>query len=248
MLEINYKESGDQVIAEAQHDLLSKLGEYKMLGLNVLLLLSGGSALKILESGFDFSVLGSHVKIGVLDERYTDDENFSNYAQLVKSGFIGKAIEAGCREFIDTRVKNGETSSDLRTSFDLALHRWHENNPLGKIVATIGMGDDGHTAGLIPSGNNFEQIFSPTNTRWVEELVVPNQPDGARERVTTTFNFLAMIAYGVMVVMGAGKIKAMKKLANEDGSYLETPARWYRKTAGTIKCYTDCKIDSAVGV
>ncbi len=247
MLEINYRESSDQVIAEAQHDLLSKLGEYKRQGLNVLLLLSGGSALKLLGSGFDFSVLGPHVTIGVLDERYTEDENFSNYAQLVKSGFIDKAQEAGCHEFIDTRVKNGETSSDLRTSYDLALLRWHEDNPLGKIVATIGMGDDGHTAGIIPGGNNFEQIFSRLNPRWVEELVVPSQPEGARARVTTTFSFLAMIAYGVMVVIGEGKMKAMKKLTDKDGSDLETPARWYRKTAGTIKCYTDCNVGNVVG-
>lgn len=246
MLEREYRETSEQVIRDAQKDLLDKLREYRDDGTRILLLLSGGSALKLLGEGFDYGVLGSHVTIGVLDERYTRNEEFSNYAQLVKLGFIGKAMEAGCQDVIDTRVKDEETIEELRTGYEIALHRWVENNPSGKIVATIGMGEDGHTAGIIPSGVDFAEKFKVTNQRWVETLSVPTQPEGAKERVTTTFNFLAMIAYGVMVVTGNGKSPALQRFANEEGSLMLTPARIWRQIDGCVKCYTDIKVEGSI--
>ncbi len=238
MLQVEFGLAKNEVIERAQADLLEYLAECKREGAPVLLCLSGGSALELIKNGFDFNTLGSHVTVTVLDERFTTNPKHSNMAQLFECGFAQKAIEAGC-QLIDTRVKEGEDINSVAGGFALAIERWSNGNPNGKIVATIGMGDDVHTAGIIPSADNFRAILDPKLQKLVVGYHVGTQPVETQERITTTFNFLAMVAYGVMVVMGEKKIPAMQALMAREGDKLVSPARIWRETKGIIKCYTD---------
>ncbi len=237
MLNIEKLETKENVISSARTSLEVYLGGCKQNDEKVLLCLSGGSALALLED-FDFKVLGDNVTITVLDERFSTDPSINNMAQIEKTGFLDRAREAGC-QIIDTKVRVDETMDDLITGFNMALVRWQENNKDGKIVATAGMGPDGHTSGIIPGSDNFEEIFGENSGRLVVGYTAANQPEDRNKRVTTNFDFLRSVAFATLIVMGDEKVSAKDRLLAESGSLVETPARVWREVRGNVLMYTN---------
>lgn len=218
------------------HDYLLKCKENRV---EVLLCLSGGSALELLPN-FDSDVLGNHVTIVVLDERFSKNPEINNLAQIEKTGFIEKAVKAGC-EIIDTKPKNNESIEELAAGFNMALVRWIGNHPGGKIVATAGLGPDGHTSGIIPESANFDEVFMVNTGRMAVGYKAANQPEDRNLRVTTTFEFLRMIAFAVLIVMG-DKQDALDRLNAPTGELKVTPARIWRETVGNVRLFTDLKV------
>lgn len=227
-------------VLEARQALADKLGELKGSNTSTLLCLSGGSALEILKD-FDFSVLGPHVTITVLDERYSTDPSINNMAQIYTTGFIESAMNEGC-ELIDTRVKEDESIEELVAGYNMAIVRWIENHKFGKIVATAGMGPDGHTSGIIPGSDNFEDLFMKNNQRYVVGYKAANQPEDRCMRATTNFEFLRMITFAVLLVTGAEKQEGLNRVLGENGSLVETPARIWQEIAGQVFLFSDLKV------
>lgn len=69
----------------------------------ILLLLSGGSAFDLLDH-ISPEVLGAHITIGMLDERFDTEPSINNFAQLQTLRFYETAKQAGC-SFIDSQVQ-----------------------------------------------------------------------------------------------------------------------------------------------
>ncbi len=200
------------------------------------LLLSGGSALNILDSGLDVSLFNKNVTVGVLDERYSTDPKINNFDQLTQTGFYKKIVESGAK-FIDTRVReigpaqkeknatNKETSEELTERFSDALK--NINVP---IISTVGVGADGHTSGMMPfpeDPRRFGELFENT-----DKLVVSYDATGKNQftkRITTTLPFMRNISYAVGIVIGDEKRQALQKIADKNGTLAETPARILRE-------------------
>lgn len=236
MLNVEYKRAGVAALY-AQTELVDHLRKCKDKQLNVLLCLSGGSALEILKD-FPFDVLGDHVTISVLDERYSIDPKINNTAQIAKTGFLEKAMASGC-QLIDTRVAEGDSIEEVVAGYNMGLLRWIENNPKGKIVATVGMGTDGHTSGIIPGSVDFERLFGDDQNNLVVAYSAANQPEIQKMRITTTFAFLEKVAFAVMLVLGEGKREALIRLMAEEGTLSETPARIWRSPGNETLVITD---------
>lgn len=240
MLNIERFQSKEEVIVEGRRALEDFLRDNKRRHENVLLCLSGGSALELLNE-FDFSVIGENVTLTVLDERFSTNPAINNMAQIEKIGFLHRAREVGC-QVIDTRVNEGETMEEVVVGFNMALVRWQENNPTGKIVATAGMGPDGHTSGIIPQSRNFDKLFMHDSGRYVVGYTAANQPEDRNQRVTTNFEFLRLVAFAVLVVMGEEKKSAETRLLANQGSLAETPARIWRETRGMATMFTNLQL------
>ncbi len=150
----------------------------------ILLILSGGSAFTILDF-VPTTVLGSHITVTVLDERYSIDPAVNNFAQLEQTSFYKTCIEQGVN-YISTKVLEGETMEALRDRFDLALHTWKEQNRDGVVIATMGIGADGHTAGIFPG----EYGVDFNDDAWVVGYSVPKEVNEYTDRVTVTKTFL----------------------------------------------------------
>lgn len=238
MLRIEQVET-DKAALYARSELIKYLTKCKVDNTSVLLCLSGGSALELIKD-FPMEILGSHVTITVLDERYSTDPKINNMAQIPATGFLDKATAAGCG-IIDTRVKEGESIEEVVAGYHLALTRWMENNPDGKIVATAGMGPDGHTSGIIPGSNNFDILFGDDQKKLVVGYVAANQPEAQKMRITTTFAFLEKVAFAVMLVLGESKAEAMTRLLAVEGILSETPARIWRSSQIETVLVTDLK-------
>lgn len=193
---------------------------------DVLLLLSGGSALVLLD-GIDALLLGPHLTISVLDERWTYEEKDSNFAQLAETDFYTAAKTAGT-QFIDPRPHEPESLHDTAQRFDLALKHWHITHREGTVIATMGIGEDGHTAGILPfpeDPDTFESLFMHTST-CVRGYTVPKEKNPHTKRMTVTITYLKRhIDHAVVYAVGEGKREALSRVEAEKGILAETPAR-----------------------
>lgn len=203
----------------------------------ILFLLSGGSALKILDF-IDESLLNENLTITVLDERYTQNMDENNFAQMEKTSFFELAMESGVN-FIGTLPRPNEALNEMSTRFENSLKTWVQENPNGKIIAALGMGEDGHTAGIFKNedAEKFKQLFD--SEKWVVGYDNLGQKL-PRERITTTFTFFEKIDLGIIFVCGERKKNALDGFFKKQKSINLLPALGWEKIKYT-KLVTDIK-------
>lgn len=179
----------------------------------ILLLLSGGSALSVVEA-LPADMVDKNVTVSVLDERY--DQSNSNFEQLTSLPFYDQAMESGAQS-IDTRTKDFKSLEDLAQRFEKALIDWRLSHPDGKVVVTQGVGVDGHTAGIMPfpeDVDRFNELFEQDN------LVVgydAGEKNSIPQRVTVTATFLrTWVDYSIVFLSGDDRRDVLKKIADND--------------------------------
>jgi len=204
----------------------------------VLLMVSGGSAFNLLH-GINAKNLGKHITISVLDERFSEDPKISNFVQLAGTEFYRKAGERGV-SFIDTRPRAGETVEELAKRFEKGLREWRERNSKGKVIITQGVGEDGHTAGIMPYPENpklFKRLFDDSST-WVVGYDAGEKNEYAL-RVTITHPFLRdVVDHSIIYAVGEGKREALRRVFLKEGTLWETPARIIHEMKD-VKLFTD---------
>lgn len=237
-MQITYCSSVEETRERAAEALRSFLNNAKNRQQPLLLLLSGGSAFSFLEH-VPQELFGPHVTVGMLDERFNVGENISNFAQFKETPFYA-AVRAAGASCIDTRAKDKETIEDFGDRFEQALRSWVEAHRNGVVVATMGIGVDGHTAGIMPFPENLallQELFEDEQ-RWVVGYNAGNK-NLYPLRVTVAFPFLrARVDHAVVYVVGEEKRNAFKKMAAERGILSETPARVIREMKD-IQLFTD---------
>ena len=186
----------------------------------ILFLVSGGSAFNLLKE-IDTENFGSHITVGVLDERYSTNEKINNFAQLAETEFYRRAKKKEV-QFIDTRVRDGENTGELAERFENALRSWKKKNSNGIVIITQGIGTDGHTAGIMSHPENPEMFESPD--KWVIGYDAGLKLEYPL-RVTVTFPFLRNIVdYSIVYAKGEEKKKILEKVMAKQGSLAQIPA------------------------
>lgn len=216
-------------------EISAKLSGFKKKNKEVLLALSGGSSLGILRY-IDRESLGKNLTVGMLDERYDKANAGNNFRQMIGSDFGKAAGESGCK-FIDTSVKKGQTRSQLGEYLEKRLKGWRKDNPSGIIIATIGMGSDGHISGMMPFPENealFDKLFN--GVKWAAAYDASGKNPFA-ERVTSTITFLKQVEIPLSYICGPDKIAAFKKIKSR-GPASEYPCRALNQLKKII-IYTD---------
>lgn len=190
----------------------------------ILILLSGGSAFDVL-THVTVPENASHITLGILDERFTKNPKENNCASLKETTFYKNAALNGART-IDTSMQF-ERVETLAETMNSAWEKWIEKNPSGHILATFGMGADGHTAGIMPypeDSGMFDILFEDTRRAVVGYDARGKNPIPLR--ATATLPFLrTRITGGVVYITGMAKKPAFERLLAESGTYAETPAR-----------------------
>lgn len=200
----------------------------------VLLLSSGGSALAILDRLPD-SVFGSDLTVAMLDERFSTDAAVNNFSQLMTLGFYERRV-AGGAVFFDSRPQGGESPTDLAARFENFLHHWYEVHPAPVTIATLGMGEDGHTAGIFP-----EYVTAlDAGGKWVEACTLSVEVNPYPERVTVTPQFLTTkVDRAVALVSGSAKHPVLKAVVGKEVSPEVYPAvLWHQMPHVTV--VSDC--------
>ena len=202
----------------------------------VLLMLSGGSSLQLLDD-FDESLLSSDITVMVLDERFTSEPELNNWIQITKTNFYKTAVDRGC-EFLASIPEAGETLDEFADRLEDQLHAWIRRHPNRRVLATVGMGEDGHVAGISPFPEDPQKFVDFLFTsRWIVGYEGNLEPS---ERVTVTAAFIEKkIDFAVGYVVGDSKKDALARLTANDGKMADTPARILREMKGDCQVFTD---------
>lgn len=213
----------------ARSALIELLEKQKHIARPVLLLLSGGSAFSFLE-GIPADMCGPHVTIGMLDERFTKDDAGNNFAQFSRTSFYAYASIVGV-SFIDTRVVSEETFKEFSARFAREIRDWKNKYGDGMIITTMGIGADGHTAGIMPFPENpelFQALFDD------KQKLVAAYDAGVKNqyplRITVTLSFLrTYVDEAILYAVGEEKRNALDRIFADDGLLADTPARIIRE-------------------
>jgi len=210
----------------------------------VLLLLSGGSALDVADY-LKEKDLGGHVTVSVVDDRYSTDPEVNNFAQLKKRGISDQCENANV-DMLHTEVKDGESLGEYARRYESQIKHWFAYHPAGVIIALLGIGSDGHTAGILPHPDNkpaFHNLFED------EETFVVGYDAGDKNkyalRATVTNYFLRKhVHYAVAFVSGDNKRDALEATLSSSGELHVTPAR-ILKEMRDVTLYTDLAVSHA---
>ena len=216
-------------------DMLKKA---KSKNTQILLLLSGGSSFEIIKK-IEANCLENFLTIGILDERFESDTKTNNFLQLKEIDFYHLAKENRVN-FIESIPCEGELLEDFAKRIGKAWRDWRIQNSNGKIFTTQGVGADGHTAGIMPYGEDkifFEKTFED-KTSFVAGYDA-SKKNQYPKRATATLPFLRNEVDASFVwIVGKEKTKAFNDIMSEDGSLFETPARIIREMKNVI-IFTD---------
>ncbi|HYV33519.1 MAG TPA: 6-phosphogluconolactonase [Candidatus Limnocylindria bacterium] len=224
----------DSAAAEAGEHLNQLLLENKKNP--VLLVLSAGSSFAVLDY-VGKNALGDNLHICLLDERFSQDPAINSFSQLQKTEFYVDALNAEAN-FFGTLPRPNETKEDMAARWEKYLKTWREQNPMGLIVATLGMGADGHTGGVLPfpeDANEFHRLFE--SEAWVRAYDAGDK-NKYRDRDALTLTFLRQINIGFGFVCGADKKPKLDEVIKNQGKVHELPALAWHDIAD-VKVFTD---------
>ena len=203
----------------------------------LLLMVSGGSALELLD-GIQMRNIGRNITITVLDERFSRDPAINNFSQVAETEFYKKAERKGI-DYIDTRVHRNMSLRRFAGRFEQGLRAWRRKYPKGKIMCTQGIGEDGHTAGILAypeDPKKFQRLFEKQN-QWVVGYNATKAKSEYAKRVTVTLPFLRKeVDCSVAYATGSKKRGAVRRVAAKRGILAATPARVLREMENIILC------------
>jgi len=223
-------------------DLLKKAGEAlnKMIkdrnDKPLLVLLSGGSSLELLDFIKDDS-MDADVMFGMLDDRYSTDPAVNSYHLIAKLPFYLRAIRKGAL-FLDSSVGDSETLEAYAARYEKYIKKWQKQNPTGIIRATVGIGPDAHTSGILPHPEDpkkFDELFNSPKLIVGYDVGLKNPH---RFRMTSTFTLMKKFDSVLTYMKGENKKEALTKVMAEEGNLAETPGRIIRELKN-VQLFTD---------
>jgi len=226
-MEVIYTDTPEKDAGNSLSDIFSK---YK--NEQILLLMSGGSAFSLLDY-FDLSLINPNTTLGLIDERFSTNPNISNYIQLTNTKFFQQAIANRVKK-LDFQIKQNDTLESTALRWDYEIKNWINNNPNGKIIATLGIGEDGHTAGIMPG--TYEVNFN--SDKLALGYTVPKEINQYTERITTTYTFLKKINNAIVYAVGPKKTKIINLITNNESNATETPSYIFKEMQ-FVKIFTN---------
>lgn len=232
----------EEVIVGAGEYLWRELKKRSNSGEKVLLLLAGGSAVEVYrilaewlkqeKEGF-----AKNLTVGLMDERYGEaGHQDSNEKQIRDTGFYEIVEKKGGKVF---SVLTGKDPEQEAVGYEAMICKSVEE--VDEALAIMGVGPDGHTAGILPqkSQKDFEKIF-PAD-RWVVYYELPEDyPNPFKKRITLTPKALQKITFALVVAKGEEKKEALQKIFVKEEPLYKTPAAVLRNLPGIL--FTDQKL------
>lgn len=210
----------------------------------VLVLLSGGSAIEMYKD-----VLAKlppaenlpyhHLLIGLVDERFGEyGHPDSNEQQLREKGVISEFEKRGAL-FMGMLSDTLESGTDAGQRANQAYQ-----NLFGEadhIIALVGIGDDGHTAGWLPTQTlaKFTQLYDGDRYVSYYEVDPEDSNNPFTYRLTTTVHALHQATQVIVFAKGQGKLAALEKVISGVSPLNDTPAIALRQGKSPLIICTD---------
>jgi 6-phosphogluconolactonase/glucosamine-6-phosphate isomerase/deaminase len=198
---------------------------YEEVSKSSVLFLSGGSTPKVLYQQLAEEQKLSPGAVALVDERYFSNlklktENVrlgTNEFMIRQTGLVQFLEQAKIRFYPILNDKNIEESTG---DYDETVR--YLFNYFSKSIGILGVGVDGHTAGL-PAGNRNVKLKTEKETELVTSF--NDFPAEQKERITLTFLGLSKLDEIIVLVFGKDKKKALKLMFKED-PVAEIPSRF----------------------
>jgi 6-phosphogluconolactonase len=207
-MQFKYSSDWDKGIADLTERLVRELGQGK-----VLWLLSGGSNVKASVEIMNSitSPLSENLSVLLVDERYGPaGHSDSNWQQLLEAGFQSK--QATAWPVLTDNLSFTETATKYN---ELARQRLDE---AGVVIAQLGIGSDGHIAGILPGSSAANE----------EKATVVGYDSETYQRLTMTFPALEQIDVAYVFAFGQSKAEALKQLHDKQLPRQQQPAQVLR--------------------
>lgn len=213
------------VVVDSVEKGLEKAKEelYKRVDNKTVLFLSGGSTPKPLYERLAKEAVIKPSVVAMVDERFGKKlhEN-SNEKMIQESGFTTYLAKHKIPFY--PILHSGLTREQTAIAYDKKARDlfFHFN----KSVGILGIGADGHTAGIAPNREDFKNpIFDVSRKHlFVSEFDDKNGNFG--ERITLSFAGLSLLDFFIVLAFGKEKESALQKLSTS-GPLEEIPARFY---------------------
>lgn len=203
---------------------------YKIVNPKTVLFLSGGSTPKPL-----YELLAKEARIhpgaaALVDERQGKPMHAdSNERMLFDTGLLGYFEKANIAWY--RILKENADRVQITQDYDETVR--FLTFQFAKSVALMGIGADGHTAGIAPNRQRFHNpLFDMREReRYVSSFADPIEMEkgGFGERITITFAGLSQMDCFLVLVFGENKKEALEKMLL-DGLEEDIPARFYTRS------------------
>lgn len=157
----------------------------------------------------------SRVNICLADERWVKTSSRDSNEKTLRETLLNSHAEKA--RFIP--LKQG-IEADRRTLDDIE-QQIREAHAFPFDVLTLGMGEDGHTASLFPSGDEIYEVMRADNPHLLGKVVPKTAP---YDRVTFTAAALMQSRKVYLHIIGAIKLDVLRK-AEEGDNAVEMPIR-----------------------
>jgi 6-phosphogluconolactonase len=196
---------------------------YKIVDPKTVLYLSGGSTPKVLYEKLAEEESLQPGAVGIVDERFGSKFHDKSNEKMIKETGLTRYLQM--RDIPFYPILQGKKREETAESYDEKFRSL--NASFQKSVAILGIGPDGHTAGL-PALNSKVKIQNSKVYDTDYDLVSEYHDTIGfyGERVTMTFLALKMMDLLLILAFGEEKKEALKKMFSE-GSEEEIPARFF---------------------
>jgi 6-phosphogluconolactonase/glucosamine-6-phosphate isomerase/deaminase len=209
---------------------------------------SGGSTPKGLFEAFVKSKQLTLGAIGMVDERYGQPFHaISNEKMIADTGLFSYCTQRNIP--VCTALQEGKSREEDAKLYEDQFKTLIKNFP--KKIALLGMGVDGHIAGIAPNRQDFiNPLYTDAHaTKYVGEFKDskpmskegnPSPPNGFGERITLTFKGLEQMDVLFLLAFGENKKEAFQRMFLP-GSNTDVPARFLvsKKIAPKVLVITD---------
>lgn len=202
---------------------LAKTILYDLCDKKTALFLSGGKTPKPLYEALAKEEKLTVGAVAMVDDRYSLHEQYSNEFMIRESGLI-PFLEKENIPFYPI-LKYGLNRIQTAREYESDVKFLFEH--FKKKIAILGIGRDGHTAGILPMYNRLVHYTPHKNSLVSASEYSVGQ---IRERITLTFKALSEMDYLIVLVTGSEKKKALELMLKK-GPIEQVPARFLVQVA-----------------
>lgn len=191
-------------------DLIARLVKELSGSKRVLWLTSGGSNITASVQVMDNIAAGQsrNLTVSLADERYgASGHKDSNWAQLMQAGFNGKNAK------LLPVLEEGASFEEAIRNYNELVKQEYARNDI--VIAQLGIGSDGHTAGILPKSPAAEE----------QTALVAGYENPPFKRLTLTFHALRQVTAAYAFAFGEPKQPALEKLQSGSAELRLQPAQ-----------------------
>lgn len=225
-----------KVSTEQDGVVLALLLLQQVLDKQTVLYLSGGRTPKQLYAALAQNEQLHPGAFAMVDERYGEPMHENSNEKMLRDTGLFRYFQMRNIPFYP--ILSGVTRIETADQYDQAVRSLQAQYQ--KHVAILGIGMDGHTAGIpaisanselqMANGERLPDWFVDLQERSKNRMVIDYDDQGGfyKERITMTFQGLMMMDLFIVLVFGKDKKMALELLF-EDGSEDEIPSRFFKR-------------------